>query len=114
AGHPESHRIERAFHLEAFALPATGIRAAQAYQRPAVVAASLDAVEFVTAVGPHFRSPDVTGDGVLRQPGGRAVAVAEDFRQVVFVTREGVVLRNAPFRRQAQDLALLRAGMKMR
>ena len=91
--------------------PRAGIEAPEAHQRPAVVAAGLEDVELVAAVGAVLVLPDVPGPGVQREAEGVAVPDGVDLRPVARLAHEGVVVGHRAVVVEPQHLAAQAHGV---
>ena len=83
-----------------------GIVDAMGCQRPTVVLAALDDIDFVAATGPVFMFPDRAAPGVQGQPLRVTLPVGPDFRTHAGLTDKRVVVRHAPIRVDAHHFTL--------
>src|SRR5437867_4085183 len=65
--HPEDKGLLEAFVRDSFGLPWSLVRAAEAHDRPAVVASGADDVDFIAAVGSVLVFPHLAGSRMNRK-----------------------------------------------
>ena len=95
--------------LKFLRVPRALIRAPQAHERPAVVAAGHEHVDLVAAVRAVLALPDLTRAGMHGEPERRAVTEREDLGPVAVAADERIVARHAAVLVEPQDLARVRA-----
>src|SRR5688572_6499821 len=103
--HEVDDRRGHALGLKAAGLIRPGVGAAETDERPAVVAAGLDDVDFVAAVRAHLGFPDRLRRLVPDETLGRAMAERVDLGPIAFLADERVVLRDRAVGVVAEDLA---------
>src|SRR5215510_9496961 len=89
----------------------TGIVAAVADDRPAVVLVGLEDVDLITAIGSVLGDPELLGPGIEREDEIDPVAQREDLWIVALLADEGIVLRHRAVVVEAQRLAGVVVGM---
>ena len=92
-------------------MPGTLIGASVAHQGPAIVAAGLQDVDLVAAVGAVFVLPHLTGAGIHRQAQRAAMPQRIDFRPVTGLPDERIIGRDGAVVAQAQHFAAERVGI---
>src|SRR5262245_49575483 len=104
-GYPVLERLLHALLVRALVNPGAAVVDAVADHRPAVILALLDEVDLVAAARPMLVLPQLSGDGVEREPLGIAVAVAPDLRLGRRLADVGIVRRNRAVGPDADYLA---------
>ena len=103
--HPVDDRRFEAFLRKRRRLPRSRVAAAEAHDRPAVVGARLQDVDFVAAVRSHFVLPHLAGRRMHGEAERVAVAERVDLRLVSGASDERVVRRHGAIVIEAQHLA---------
>ena len=82
-----------------------GVVASETHQRPAIIPAGFDDVDFVAAIRPVLVIPEIAGHGIERQTERVPVSHRIDLRAVTGLAGEWISRRGRAVVLQAKDLA---------